>query len=388
MSRWLAGKYVIQDLLLRVPPGVPAGKYHLVLNTYNPVSQVPVSILDREGNPQGTDLSIGAIEVIRPIGMVFSSKPSPLGTQRSPLGTYPRTMPALETLGEGLDLIEARKDRDVIRPGETVLARFSLQATQPTKVDTEIQIQLVDSQGKIHLWRSTYLDREDGGSISWRKGEVRSGQVGLLIPSDIVVDLHETYHIRLAFYDRNTKMPLSFWPSWWPGGANGMYNIGGIQIQEPDRRFQLPPGVSVPVHSGVPEVNAGGLMNLLGYDLPQHLTAGQAFPVELYWRATVPLSVSYKISAQLLDSTGRLVTQHDGIPGDWGRPTMGWLPGEIIADVHQLDIPAALPSGRYRIVVAVYQEVTGERLAVHQMDGQPADAISLATIEFNSQTTQ
>lgn len=368
VSHWPVGKYVIQDLHLLIPPGIPAGKYYLVLNTYNPVSQAPVSILDQQGNPQGTNLSIGTIDVIRPIGIAF-----------------PTNTPALETLAAGLDLIEAQKDRDTIRPGEAVQARFSLRATQPTKVDAEIQIQLVDSQGKVQLWQSTYLGGEGSSPMSWRQGEVRSGQVGLLIPSDIAVDPHETYHIRLAFYDRHTKMPLSSWPSWWPGEAKGTYNTGKLQIQEPDRRFQLPPGASIPVHSGVPEVSAGGLMSLLGYDFPQRLTAGQLFPVELYWRATTPLSVSYKISVQLLDANGRLVTQHDGIPGDWGRPTMGWLPGEIIADSHPLDIPVALPPGSYSIIVAVYQEATGERLAVHQMDGQPADVISLATIDYNSQ---
>ena len=67
----------------------------------------------------------------------------------------------------------------------------------------------------------------------------------------------------------------------------------------------------------------------------------------------------------LLDSTGAVVAQHDGVPANASIPTTDWAAGEIVADQHLISFPD-LPPGEYRVVVGMYNAATGERLSVSE----------------------
>ena len=68
------------------------------------------------------------------------------------------------------------------------------------------------------------------------------------------------------------------------------------------------------------------------------------------------------------------MTQADGVPGEWTRPTTGWLPGEYVMDTHTLNLPAELPPGPLTLRVGLYDPVTGARLM--------ADGGEFVTIEL------
>ena len=96
---------------------------------------------------------------------------------------------------------------------------------------------------------------------------------------------------------------------------------------------------------------------LLGYDAPaEPLTAGEAFPVSLYWQAVAPLAAPYSTYVHVLDGDGAPVwTGSDHRPGGDYLPAPLWLPGQVIRDEHVLTIPADAAPGEYRLLVGMYE---------------------------------
>jgi hypothetical protein len=95
---------------------------------------------------------------------------------------------------------------------------------------------------------------------------------------------------------------------------------------------------------------------------PQEVAAGEAALVQLQWQALQDLRTRYKVSVQLLDGANQVVAQRDSEPSGGSRPTDGWRAGEQIADNYALPIPLGTPPGEYRLVAAVYDAQTGQRL--------------------------
>ena len=77
------------------------------------------------------------------------------------------------------------------------------------------------------------------------------------------------------------------------------------------------------------------------------------------------MDTGYTVFAQLLDGQGRVQAQIDSVPQSGSYPTFWWLPGEVVADPLTLVMPPDLPRGEpYRLIVGLYDPVTGDRLPV------------------------
>ena len=88
----------------------------------------------------------------------------------------------------------------------------------------------------------------------------------------------------------------------------------------------------------------------------------------LVWRAEMETATSYHVFVHLVDEAGNILAQSDGVPGDWTRPTTGWLPGEYVTDVHTLILPAELPDGPLTLRAGLYAPTTGKRLRTDGAD--------------------
>jgi len=130
-------------------------------------------------------------------------------------------------------------------------------------------------------------------------------------------------------------------------------DVGSLHIDMPPRETQFPP------HITRVEQVLDGFVALIGYQV--EVRSEQAISVTLYWRAQAETTISYKVFVHLIDAQGHPLTQSDAIPARWTRPTTGWLPPEVIADVHTLVIPANLAAGEYRLVVGLYDPLSGRR---------------------------
>ena len=109
----------------------------------------------------------------------------------------------------------------------------------------------------------------------------------------------------------------------------------------------------------------GNVAELVGYDLPStDVHTGQPLPLTLYWRALDGAGAAdYVVFAHILAADGHLVGQHDGPPAGGTHPTPGWIPGEVMADSHEMTFREPY-SGPARIEVGLYDPVTMERVPV------------------------
>lgn len=111
------------------------------------------------------------------------------------------------------------------------------------------------------------------------------------------------------------------------------------------------------------------------------LAGALSLGLALYWRAEGAMARSYAIFAHLLDAESHIVAQHDGLPVEWSRPTTGWLPGKVIADVHLLNLKADAPPGKYLLEVGLFNAETNARLPVLDTAGQTGkDRVLLAPV--------
>jgi hypothetical protein len=70
-----------------------------------------------------------------------------------------------------------------------------------------------------------------------------------------------------------------------------------------------------------------------------------------------------------IDNGTQVLAQHDGPPGGGALPTSWWRPGDVIDDVHVMELETPDPGGW--IMVGLYQPATLQRLAVLGASGQP-----------------
>jgi hypothetical protein len=189
-------------------------------------------------------------------------------------------------------------------------------------------------------------------------------------------------------------LPLDFVPhpgvGDWPEVADGSYFAAlwayyGDQVVEvlPVGRFGVAGGQVrglEPLVTGLrllwphspPEANGarfGEALSLAAYDLVDRtFSPGDSVPLALEWHAWKSIPVGYAVSVQLLKG-GRLAGQWDGALGQW-YPTTYWRPGQFIRDDIPLRVPEDAPSGRYQLIVAVYDPATATRLPVRSAEGQ------------------
>ena len=88
---------------------------------------------------------------------------------------------------------------------------------------------------------------------------------------------------------------------------------------------------------------------------------GGTLSVSLLWRAARHMDESYTVFVHLLDAAGGKVAQHDGVPFGGIYPTSRWAAGELVRDVHTLQLPADLAAG-VPLRVGLYDTATQARL--------------------------
>lgn len=143
--------------------------------------------------------------------------------------------------------------------------------------------------------------------------------------------------------------------------ADGLVYLDAVSIAP------LQAGRGQPLHpANATPASFGQALRLQGYDL---LDAVGGRVLRLYWQV-LPSQRDGAAHAdlvtfvQLLDEQNAMVAQFDGPPlaGLW--PTSQWSPGALVVDSRQLQLPADLPAGAYRILVGLYDPNTMARAAV------------------------
>ncbi|MDJ0754323.1 MAG: DUF2079 domain-containing protein [Ardenticatenaceae bacterium] len=103
-------------------------------------------------------------------------------------------------------------------------------------------------------------------------------------------------------------------------------------------------------------------IELVGYSLPEEtLTPGRPLCPILYWQTDSPIDPALTVFLHLAAADGFVQAQRDSEPAFGFYPTPKWRPGEVVGDMHCLQIPVGLAPGEYTLLVGLYDGATGER---------------------------
>ncbi|MCK4451501.1 MAG: hypothetical protein KAX26_13010, partial [Anaerolineae bacterium] len=91
---------------------------------------------------------------------------------------------------------------------------------------------------------------------------------------------------------------------------------------------------------------------------------GDTVGVELRLVAKKPILRDYVVSVRLTDEAGRLLSQDDTVPALGAIPTLKWIRGSSISDVHFMSVPVGAQVGTLRLSLIVYDAFTMRKLGV------------------------
>jgi hypothetical protein len=117
-------------------------------------------------------------------------------------------------------------------------------------------------------------------------------------------------------------------------------------------------------------------IQLTGYTAePAEPQPGDTLTLTLLWQATAQPGMAYTVFVHLVDAAGTQLTTGDAPPVQGDFPTNLWRAGDWIDDAHTLQIPPDLAPGSYRLLVGLYDPVSGARLGL--VDGGDSVTIPL-----------
>ena len=125
----------------------------------------------------------------------------------------------------------------------------------------------------------------------------------------------------------------------------------------------------VPDHQG-PMLQAGDELQLYAWELEgaAEVAACQSVTVESWWQLSAEIDISYSLGIILAeaDGNGQLAIQ-DSIPADVF--TTEWLADRFYRDRTRLQIPCTIADGRYNLLLAAKETVSGAILPLSYPDG-------------------
>lgn len=156
-----------------------------------------------------------------------------------------------------------------------------------------------------------------------------------------------------------------------PGLAHPRYRVDPV--------WESPPSA---IMTGSGRATFGGAATLFGYRVPAASVApGTPLDVALYWGRATPRPVRFQAFVHLASPDGRPVAQKDQQPGTGWYPSELWQLRDVVEDVHRVDVPAAIPPGRYALIVGTYDLGTGVRYKVLDSSWPVAgDAVVLGSV--------
>jgi hypothetical protein len=131
---------------------------------------------------------------------------------------------------------------------------------------------------------------------------------------------------------------------------------GGIRLQA-----YVPLRVSLEQMMPV-EAQLGGSIRLLGYRLEGEAQPGSTLQLALYWEALGPVDTDYTVFTHLLGPGDAMLGQLDHPPQNGAAPTSTWETGQRLADRYEILIRGDASLGPARLVIGMYDPVTGDRL--------------------------
>jgi hypothetical protein len=328
-SRWKVSDYAQDRHTINLPAGTPPGTYRLQVSVYEygkPANRL--NVLDESGAPAGQVLDVATIAVVPP---GRNTRTDALDADR-----------AVDlALTDEISLVGYSIPGNDVAAGEAVFVRMYWRADGEAAEDWKFSLSLTGDGQQIPLIETDLV--EDYPTSEWRGGDIWRAVHPILIPAMVETGDYSL----ILILDGGGSVPL-----------------GNVNIVAPEHVMDVPDTVS-----GV-DIKFGELAKLSGYELESRVSPGDQLAVALVWQSLGETRTGYKSFVHLLDAQGQFVAGSDMVPGNWERPTTGWIAGEYVTDRHNLLLPPDLPVGSYRLIVGLYDSERLQRL--QSEDGKDA----------------
>jgi len=323
------------DVLL--PADLPPVTYRVYLRVLDPQSQRNLDLVDADGNPLGQALLLEELALSK--GALATEPPA----VKNPLSVE---------MGDHLQLLGYDLPSATCSPGDTLRVTLWWKSTATPSRNHQARFRLVDGRRMV-VWDAGQSIVSGYPTARWQEGEINRAVYRLTIPSYVSGG---TYSMQV-------------------GTEDTQFALASVEIVAREHRYDIPR-----MQQTIGAQFDAGIV-LLGYDLQAPaIQPSAAITVTLYWQTKQSIATNYKVSVQMLTTGPRIVAQDDSIPAHWTRPTIAWLPREIVTDEHVLSIPAETPPGIYTLITVLYQEANAQRLRVEQ--GGQRDHVTLTTVRI------
>ena len=336
-GRWQPGDEAVPDYyLLPIPYTTPPQGYSLEVVVYSPETTHPL-VMDRDSRE--SSLSLGTVRVALPQA---TSGAGVAVTDPEVKGSF---SPEISLVDWDLDVSRPYS------PGE----RGSCVVYWLVKRDIGQNLQWqLEIEGTTRSWSLIEPAAPLGPEFptsAWASGQLWRGVYDFKIPVETPGGEYPIVASLVSESGQTYGAPVV---------------LGSLKIEGRARNFDVPP------IERVVEARFEDKIRLLGYDLEdENVAQGGALKASLYWQALTSMDISYTAFLHVLDGNGQLRAQVDSVPGAGSLPTLGWLPGEVIADTIALTLSDELGPGQYPVEVGWYDANTGRRLSVVDDDGNP-----------------
>jgi hypothetical protein len=89
----------------------------------------------------------------------------------------------------------------------------------------------------------------------------------------------------------------------------------------------------------------GDVATLLGYDVAGDLLPdGVRVRLTIHWQALRPTDQPYTVSVRLVDGKGLVLAEQESAPAAGQVSTARWRPGEMVADLHEIEATGPVPA--------------------------------------------
>jgi hypothetical protein len=269
----------------------------------------------------------------------------------------------LALVGWSQRLVDGQVDWASFGPGDRVRLDVVWQAQRAPETDYVAFAHLVDGEGRG--WAGD--DHQPHGGLyptsAWAAEEMVRDAFTLTVPADAPPGL---YDVQVGWYDPATqeRLPVA-------GGSTQRLAVLPVDWQGTGAQTLAPLDIGFGPGSGRGD---GRSIRLEGYGWQ---AGPETLEVTLRWRAEGYQQGDYHVFVHLLDGE-EMVSQGDGPPLDGRWPTLLWLPGVALDDVHRVPLPAGTPGGTYSLLVGLYDPETGARLPA----SSGGDAVRLPGLEI------
>jgi len=301
-------------------------------------------------------LGISVLQPQHTIARAYAA-PTPLTAEDIPV-----TAQAVHASFGPVELVAYDLDRVSLAPGERAVLTLYWWTHERVDDDLTLYVHVFGREGAKIAQRDSFHGGGTYPTSYWEPGQVIRDQYAVDI--DVGAQGPTAAEIVVGLYHRDDMEPIvAADPA---GNPVGKLTIARLKVT----------GETVPATPQWPtDASLGDVVRLVGYDADWARWDGESeLSIILHWEVLGSLDRDYTVFLHLVDQHGAMLGQGDGPPCLGEYPTRFWDAGETLADPHVITMHQAATVNEVRVLVGLYDPISGERVPATDASGTPIGA--------------